>query len=325
MIEECTDNIYNSAKDLIAQGKYKQALEQLSAVSDNEDSRDLINECKYFLGKNAFEEGAFNIAINYLTDLDYPDAPELLETVKREQSKQIREKEEQEKEQHMRESGDYDFLDAVKNSALERANSSEDADNKTLVNAELSNLTDYRNKEFYSSNLRSLSAEYFDSLDSQRESFSGVYDSSKQIKWYEGRIKQLENLIKFDNLYEIFADNPEIKEYYSNELKTAKEILKEIKEVDQCLRSQFFGYMVFDTYGNQMYVPVWNGTEYNNFELKFYIPFIDSTGKVVETTELVRNNMEPYATVTLKPSIPGNAVSFNEFYWIINPHIESED
>ena len=138
----CSSTKYQDAVVKMEQGDYQAALSIFDSISNYKDASGKADECRYELGSDAIASGEWDTAINYLTDLDYKNSPDLLAQAMDAKG--------------MSENADNDFLSALESAVTDRINSvnNENYDNKTIVNAELAYVEKYTDATFYDENLR---------------------------------------------------------------------------------------------------------------------------------------------------------------------------
>ena len=82
--------VYEEAQDLIDEGKYDKAIEELNSIIDYDGAQDAINEAEtgkekatYVEAENLLEQGKYDDGIELLNTIpDYPDSAETIEQAK---------------------------------------------------------------------------------------------------------------------------------------------------------------------------------------------------------------------------------------------------
>lgn len=276
---------YDSALELMEAGDYEEAVEIFAEIEDYEDSSDKISECRYELGKAAYESEDWDLAISYFEGLDYEDSEEMLETCTREKG--------------MHENADYDFLEAIEESVLNRMEDS-DSESSTysdLVNTELAYLEEFENAEFYDENLKTIAQKYIEGLNIQKEALSANYEYEYQIEWIRGLVYREEALTELYEDYDFLSDNVDFVATYIYEYENNLALLTAYEAIEEDLSNQnsddWEFYIYTDT--SEVYFTFSNNTEYT-YSTVFVMTFYDSDGVMLETQEDLIENITPGTT-----------------------------
>lgn len=225
-------------------------------------------ESKYNNGVEAMNNGEWDNAIEYFSDVDYNNSKELLE-------KCITEK-------GMHENSDYLFLETMAESLMKRYEDSKNIDDaEILAETELEMISEFKDKPFYDKELKELALVYIEGVENEKNSFSAE-NGRKQLKYYEGHAKRFEVLKKLTDNYDFLKDNSDYKANYYNKAETEMEYLTAFKEIESDLdKQQFDAYYVDDI---TCRIEIQNNTKYN-YNMMVHFTFYDSKGAVAGTFE----------------------------------------
>lgn len=257
------------------------------------------DKTKYNLGVEAMNNGSWDEAIEFLSDLDYENSNELLK-------KCIKEK-------GMNENSDYKFLKAISTSILKRyAKSKDNSGLESCVNYELQMLDKYRNENFYDNRLKELSSDYLKGLDMEKESIT-LPKGEQQLKKYEGTSIRFNTLKALTDEYNLLKDNDEyMSEYYSKAEKQEKEY-KMLKAIEADLNKQFGDDLKADFVDESTCrISFYNHTEYT-FNMLMFFTFYDKKDTIIDTREEYYENIKGKTKYNFDFYFPINAERF-EYY-----------
>lgn len=306
MLTGCSSTKYQDAIDKMNQGDYQAALEIFDDIPNYEDASSKASECRYQLGIEAITSEDWELAIEYLSDLDYEDSADLLELATREKG--------------MSENADNDFLSALEASVLDRINSvsNENYDNKTVVNTELVYVEEYKDATFFDENLKALAVKYIDGLNMQKDALGNENFSEVQIEWQKGIVARYEVLRDLYEQYDFLSDNTDFIAIYVSACEDQQNLLRAYEALDDDIASQ----MNSDSFqwyisGNEVYWTLKNNTNYT-YSTTFNITLYDANNVVFdEATDFIENIPAGSSyTVSFYVSDPGRIGSFdwNNYY-----------
>lgn len=296
------------------QGDYQAALEIFDDIPNYEDASSKASECRYQLGIEAITSEDWELAIEYLSNLDYEDSADLLELATREKG--------------MSENADNDFLSALEVSVLDRINSvsNENYDNKTVVNTELVYVEEYKDATFFDENLKTLAIKYIDGLNMQKDALGNDNFSEVQIEWQKGIVARYEVLRDLYEQYDFLSDNTDFIAIYVSACEDQQNLLRAYEALDDDIASQ----MNSDSFqwyisGNEVYWTLKNNTNYT-YSTTFNITLYDANNVVFdEATDFIENIPAGSSyTVSFYVSDPGRIGSFdwNNYYDAIDAIFE---
>ncbi len=302
----CNSTKYQDAVDKMDQGDYQAALEIFDDMPNYEDSSDKASECRYQLGIEAIASEDWELAIEYLSNLDYEDSADLLEKATREKG--------------MSENADNEFLSALETSILDRIDSvsNENYDNKTIINTELVYVEEYKDATFFDENLKELAIKYIDGLNMQKEALGNENFSEVQIEWQRGIVARYEVLRDLYEQYDFLSDNTDFVAIYVSACEDQENLLRAYEALDNDIAEQ----MNSDSFqwyiaGNQIYWTLNNNTNYT-YSTTFNITLYDANDVVLdEATDYIENIPAGSSyTVSFYVSDPGKISSFdwNNYY-----------
>ncbi len=306
MLTGCSSTKYQDAIDKMNQGDYQAALEIFDDIPNYEDASSKASECRYQLGIEAITSEDWELAIEYLSNLDYEDSADLLELATREKG--------------MSENADNDFLSALEVSVLDRINSvsNENYDNKTVVNTELVYVEEYKDATFFDENLKTLAIKYIDGLNMQKDALGNDNFSEVQIEWQKGIVARYEVLRDLYEQYDFLSDNTDFIAIYVSACEDQQNLLRAYEALDDDIASQ----MNSDSFqwyisGNEVYWTLKNNTNYT-YSTTFNITLYDANNVVFdEATDFIENIPAGSSyTVSFYVSDPGRIGSFdwNNYY-----------
>lgn len=306
MLTGCSSTKYQDAIDKMNQGDYQAALEIFDDIPNYEDASSKASECRYQLGIEAITSEDWELAIEYLSNLDYEDSADLLELATREKG--------------MSENADNDFLSALEVSVLDRINSvsNENYDNKTVVNTELVYVEEYKDATFFDENLKTLAIKYIDGLNMQKDALGNDNFSEVQIEWQKGIVARYEVLRDLYEQYDFLSDNTDFIVIYVSACEDQQNLLRAYEALDDDIASQ----MNSDSFqwyisGNEVYWTLKNNTNYT-YSTTFNITLYDANNVVFdEATDFIENIPAGSSyTVSFYVSDPGRIGSFdwNNYY-----------
>lgn len=247
----CSSTKYQDAVVKMEQGDYQAALSIFDSISNYKDASGKADECRYELGSDAIASGEWDTAINYLTNLDYKNSPDLLAQAMDAKG--------------MSENADNDFLSALESAVTDRINSvnNENYDNKTIVNAELAYVEKYTDATFYDENLKSLAEKYIDGLNTQKDALRNGESSELQIEWQRGIVSRYEVLRDLYEQYDFLSNNTDFVAIYVSSCDDQKALLNAYEALDADIEKQ----MSADDFqwfirGNEVYWTLKNNTDY---------------------------------------------------------------
>lgn len=278
MLTGCSSTKYQDAIDKMNQGDYQAALEIFDDIPNYEDASSKASECRYQLGIEAITSEDWELAIEYLSNLDYEDSADLLELATREKG--------------MSENADNDFLSALEVSVLDRINSvsNENYDNKTVVNTELVYVEEYKDATFFDENLKTLAIKYIDGLNMQKDALGNDNFSEVQIEWQKGIVARYEVLRDLYEQYDFLSDNTDFIAIYVSACEDQQNLLRAYEALDDDIASQ----MNSDSFqwyisGNKVYWTLKNNTNYT-YSTTFNITLYDANNVVFdEATDFIEN------------------------------------
>lgn len=197
------------------------------------------------------------------------------------------------KEIGMRENADYDFLEKIETSILDRlekSDSGEYSDYNQLVNTELVYLEGFRNKTFYDQNLKSIAEKYLKGLDTQKEALDGSY-YDYPTTWQRGLTLRFEALKDLYEQYGFLEDNADFIASYVAAYDDMKALLVAYEEVDADLGAQISTDIISYS-GNYMYWHMKNNTDYT-IDLSFTFEFTDRNNVMFDSQYAYIQNIRP--------------------------------
>ena len=247
----------------------------------------------------AMNNEEWDIAISLLTDLEYEDSQELLDSCIIEKG--------------MHEKSDYEFLDAIGESIMKRYQKSENGDSiESCIDVELEILGKFKEAEFYDEELKSLALEYISGVELQKKSLSESY-GIQQLPKEEGYVKRLNVLKKLTDNYGLLEDNVDYKATYYNKVDDANKEYEALKAIEDDL-SLFFDELegsdwVDDT---TQRIVIKNNTKFD-YDMKIFFTYYDKNGVVVDTWTGYYENIKSETKYNVDFYFPRNAVKW-EFY-----------
>jgi len=283
----CDSKDYSDAEALFEAGNYADAHQIYTRLGDYNDSSEKAKECTYLLGQAAYDEYDWDLAIEYLTDLNYKDSEKMLT--------------------------DCMFITDLKTSILSRMDQNKrNTDYKTLTMTEMAHVGKYSDAVFFSPEIAKYAEEYIDGLNTQKDALSLQY-SEYQIAWQEGIVKRYHVLYELLTNYGFLDDNVDFVATYS-EYDYQADYLEALKAINQDLLSQLEGY-VFDMHSYYFSGNYHNNTKYA-FDLQFYFYLSDSNNVRVEETYGYFKQLQPDSENKLN-FYYSNSWRYCEFFWEI--------
>ena len=315
LLDECK---YELGLSEIASENWEMALSYFNDMTDPSQSSELISQCNYELGVAAMNNGEWDNAISYFSLSDFKDSNELVAQC--------------EKEKGMREMDDYDFLEALEESVVERMQVTKPADGEydysNLVNTELVRLQEFEDASFYDTELESIAHEYLDGLYMQRNSAQVTnWFADEQIMWQEGLVKRHSALKKLYDNYGFLKDNVEFVSTYIAEFEHQKSIAEAYKETEADLTSQVGEnsenlQAAMYAYNNSIVLTFTNNTEHTySLGCEFY--FYNANGAMFETTYTTTGLIKPGNAFTITGYVSDvykvHGFEFETLYVSMNP------
>lgn len=248
---------------------------------------------RYDSAIESMKQEQWDEAIECLTDLNYQDSEALL------------------KECNMHKCSDYEFLDVMSESLMNRYEKAEKTnDLETCIEIELTSLLKFKNADFYDKELQSLALSYIEGVEIEKQSLTEK-DGSKQLKKEEGYVKRLNALKQLTDKYGFLSDNVEYRASYYNVVDKANENYKALKVIEEDISKQLNNGLEADYVDDYTScIKLKNNTEYN-YDLTMYFVFYDKNGTIIDSTTEYYENIKAGKNVNLDFYCPENAESFD--------------
>lgn len=293
----CSSSDYSNAEKLLAEGKYEEAKAIYTALGEYKDAKDKIVECKYNIGKNAYEQGEWATAVEYLSGLNHADSESLLSVA--------------EKEKGMSENADYAFLADLETSILYRMKETNTTAFIILVNTELAYVEKYEKSDFYDKELQKLAKQYIEGLNLQKKSVDQENTYEQDLLRLEGLVKRFEALSKLYNNYDFLKDNAEFvgtyvsqldywKNYYNGYVEIEKDINKQVAKHDEAKGDYLWNANRSTSTLESEWV---NNTKYT-YTITFDLSFYDSNGTKYATGTKTMTNIAPGQSYVISVYVP---------------------
>lgn len=290
-LDECK---YLLAQEAFSDKNWEEALADFSALGRYKDAKTKVNDCKYQIGKAAYENGDWEKAVEYLTGLDYTDSETMLAEATR--------------AMEMGDKADNAFLEDMQKSVSYRMNAvnSGSADLSTVVNTELSYVEQYKNAEFYDSNLKKIAANYIDGLLLQKSAESKSTMHEYYLAWYEGVEKRYGAITELYNDYGFMNDNSGVKTNFVDVYPRMIHYVDALNAIDSDIQTQIYA-------ADSIWQGNWargtleatfvNHTKYA-YDIYFDIDFIDDNGNTYASDTAFYNFAQPGETFTVSVEVP---------------------
>ena len=256
----------------------------------------MLPKINYNKAIKAMDEGRWADARALLEKRTYADGANLIE------------------ECYMHENADYDFLQALEQSLVQRLDAPDDVDYGDLIDGELALLKEFEKKDFFNKNIGDQAVKYLKGVYKQQSSLSendeGSYYISDTIGWDEGRLQRYEAVGVLVNEYGLFQDDAERADYCGNYYKTAGAIL----DIDRDIQAQLIGVNAeYDETSKLYYLSYENRTDYK-FDVTFYSSYVLSDH--VEYDEVICTDVRPGEIITLDLEVLSNLKEAFD-YWAL--------
>ena len=237
---------------------------------------------RYEKANELFSQGEYQEAFELYQKLgDYEDSVEKAKECEREIG--------------MRTHADYEFLEKLEQSILERleTTSTENFDRSAVVNTELTYIEKFKNEEFYDSKLKKIAKKYIKGLNIQKESLTKEYEYEYQIEWQRGVVYRFEALKDAYENYGFLKDNEKFIGTYISRYEDQKKLLDAYDAIEADIDSQvnsddFMWYVN----GNTMTCTIKNNTKYT-YSTVFEYYFYDKNDTLFESGEAYIENIKP--------------------------------
>jgi len=300
----CSASKYKEAVELFEKEEYSKAMELFAEISDYEDSKSKVAECKYYLGIACMDNEEWESAIDYFKDIAYKDSLELLKHCEREKG--------------MHENSDYEFLSELEKSILDRmesANQSE-VDQTQIVNKELVYIEKFKDATFYDDVLKEIAESYIYGLYVQRDALAKEYYYEYQIEWQRGMVIREDALYKLYNDYNFMTDNKDFVTVYIVDYGDSKKLLTAYETIEADLDAQLKGggiLVEWDEYRRSVSFTLQNNTQYT-YDTVFEFDFVDGNNTLIESDNVYIRNIKPYSSFVVTAYI-SNFYNVKTYYY----------
>jgi len=290
---------YEIGSDYEDKEDLENAAENYKLADDYLDAAESYSRCNYKLASKAIENEKCDEAIELLTDNDYEDSEELLETAVMQKG--------------MHECADYEFIDALEEALEYRLSTTADDSYITIVNTELGRLEKYEDKEYYNEYIAYYVEKYIGGLKMQQDALNYNY-SDFQIKWQEGGVERYQVVAWLNEYFGAYEDNQEILDEYVYQLDSVKATLEFYKTANADMLEQLDGAMWDTVSENEISYPYYNNTDYN-INVTFYFFFYDSAGTRIDDNIVSYSDIRPNSQIDVTTYCPVRAGDSFEFFW----------
>lgn len=200
-----------------------------------------------------------------------------------------------EKEIGMSVNADYDFLEKLEQSILDRmeTTSTENFDRSAVVNTELSYVGSFIDKDFYDKELKEIAEKYIKGLNIQKDSLNKEYEYEYQIEWQRGTVYRFEALKEAYEKYGFLNDNDKFIGTYISRYEETKKLLEAYdaieKDISEQTKDENFKWY-YDDY--EFYCTIKNNTEYT-FSTVFEVFFYDENKVQFDSSTAYVENIKP--------------------------------
>lgn len=314
----CKSTDYEQANKLYNSSNYEEALVLYEKLEDYKDANDKMLDCKYEIANNYIQNKEYdtalelfveldtfknsqtqaifcqyNIAENYFNSKKYSDALDIYKQI--EDYEDSKEKIQFcQREIGMSENADYDFLNAIETSVLNRMKNSDENDFSSLVNTELVYLEEFKTKTFYDKTLKEYAVTYIEGLKLQKEALNEILQCDYQIKWQQGLVQRHGVLVELYNNYNFLSENADFISSYVATYEEHKHMLDGYIAIEADIDKQVAEETVKMEWiePNAMSMTFKNNTDYT-FSTVFEAEIYDSNNVVFETVSAYAENITP--------------------------------
>lgn len=283
--------------------------EKNNKVSDKKESMELEKEVQTLSESEVYEQA------NQLYDnKKYAEALELYINIHK--YKDSKDKAELcKKEIGMNEKSDYEFLDTIEKSILNRMSlSNQNADYKKMVNTELAYLEKYEKAEFYDNQLMRLAKKYIEGLSIQKDALSKEFIWEYQLLWQKGLVYRGEVLKSLYDNYNFLSEDTNFIGTYISEVEDNKKLLNAYEKIEADITSQLTeNYEWSLTDENYLYGEVTNNTEYT-YSTTYEYSFYDVNNTLFDSNQKTIENIKPGDRYSISVYIP-EPDRVNNFKW----------
>lgn len=199
----------------------------------------------------------------------------------------------------MTRNADYDFLNTIEESALDRMETTakENYSKQQVVDTELAYLEKFENETFYDEELQKLAQKYIEGLRMQKQSLSAEFESDKQIEWQRGLVTREEVLCSLYEEYQLLTDNSDFIAHYIKSYDEDKRILDAYDAIEATLLSQISAENFAPDvkyYGEdaELFFTFKNNTEYT-FSTVYKFSFVNANNILFQSTDVAVENIKP--------------------------------